>query len=62
MLGLGVLFISLYTGYATEAYSLLFGEILGIASSDVLITLIAGVIILIALAILYRPLLFTFPR
>ena len=59
MLGLGVLFISLYTGYATEAYSLLFGEILGIASSDVLITLIAGIIILIALAILYRPLLFT---
>ena len=31
MLGLGVLFISLYTGYATEAYSLLFGEILGIS-------------------------------
>lgn len=59
MLGLGVLFISLYTGYATEAYSLLFGEILGIASSDVLITLIAGIIILVALAILYRPLLFT---
>ena len=59
MLGLGVLFISLYTGYATEAYSLLFGEILGIASSDVLITLIAGVIILTALAVLYRPLLFT---
>ena len=31
-LGLGVLFISLYTGYATEAYSILFGEILGISS------------------------------
>ena len=59
MLGLGVLFISLYTGYATEAYSLLFGEILGISSSDVLITLITGIIILIALSILYRPLLFT---
>lgn len=58
MLGLGVLFISLYTGYATEAYSLLFGEILGIASSDVLITLIAGIIILLVLIILYRPLLF----
>src|SRR5271157_3254972 len=44
MLGLGVLFISLYTGYATEAYSLLFGEILGISSSDVFVTLIAGII------------------
>src|SRR2546421_14385 len=31
-LGLGVLFISLYTGYATEAYALLFGEILGISA------------------------------
>src|SRR5579862_12117 len=38
-LGLGLLFISLYTGYATEAYSILFGEILGISSSDVLLTL-----------------------
>jgi zinc/manganese transport system permease protein len=59
MLGLGVLFISLYTGYATEAYSLLFGEILGISSNDVFITLVAGIIILVAIAILYRPLLFT---
>ena len=59
MLGLGVLFISLYTGYATETYSLLFGEILGISSGDVLITLIAGIIILIMLAVFYRPLLFT---
>lgn len=30
-LGLGVLFLNLYTGYATEAYALLFGEILGIS-------------------------------
>ena len=58
MLGLGVLFISLYKGYATEAYSLLFGEILGISSSNVLITLIAGIIIAVALGIFYRPLLF----
>jgi zinc/manganese transport system permease protein len=59
MLGLGVLFISLYSGYATEAYSLLFGEILGISSVDVLVTLIAGIILLAATAIVYRPLLFT---
>lgn len=58
MLGIGVLFISLYNGYATEAYSLLFGEILGISGNDVLITLIAGVILLIAVMIVYRPLLF----
>jgi zinc/manganese transport system permease protein len=59
MLGLGVLFISLYSGYATEAYSLLFGEILGISSGDVLVTLIAALILLGAVAVLYRPLLFT---
>src|SRR5262252_5152132 len=37
-LGLGVLFISLYTGYAQEAYALLFGEILGISVQEVLVT------------------------
>ncbi len=58
MLGLGVLFISLYTGYATEAYSLLFGEILGISSSDVLVTAIAGGIIILVSIAIYRPLLF----
>jgi zinc/manganese transport system permease protein len=57
-LGLGVLFLSLYTGYATEAYALLFGEILGISDRDVLITLVAGVVTLAALALCYRPLLF----
>jgi len=58
MLGLGVLFISLYTGYATEAYSILFGEILGISSNDVLVTVVASLIILTAVGIVYRPLLF----
>jgi zinc/manganese transport system permease protein len=57
-LGLGVLFISLYTGYATEAYALLFGEILGISSADVLVTIVAGVVTLVALLAIYRPLLF----
>jgi zinc/manganese transport system permease protein len=59
MLGLGVLFISLYTGYATAAYSILFGEILGISSSDVLLTFVAGLVILAAVAVVYRPLLFS---
>jgi zinc/manganese transport system permease protein len=58
MLGLGVLFLSLYTGYATEAYSILFGEILGISFSSVLLTLVAGVIILVLISLVYRPLLF----
>ncbi|HZB97759.1 MAG TPA: metal ABC transporter permease [Candidatus Sulfotelmatobacter sp.] len=57
-LGLGVLFLSLYSGYATEAYALLFGEILGISSRDVLITALTAGVTLLALAVLYRPLLF----
>lgn len=57
-LGLGVLFISLYTGYATEAYSILFGEILGISSGTVIITFILSLIILAATAVVFRPLLF----
>jgi zinc/manganese transport system permease protein len=57
-LGLGVLFISLYRGYATEAYALLFGQILGISTSDVTATLVAGAITLVALVAVYRPLLF----
>src|ERR1700674_1873262 len=52
-LGLGVLFISLYNGYATEAYALLFGQILGISSVDVLATLVAGVVTLVALVAVY---------
>jgi len=59
MLGLGVLFISLYSGYATEAYSILFGEILGISTADVLVTIVATVVILCAFAVVYRPLLFS---
>jgi zinc/manganese transport system permease protein len=59
MLGLGVLFITLYSGYATEAYSILFGDIVAISASDVTITLVASVIILSAVAFVYRPLLFS---
>ncbi len=59
MLGLGVLFISLYSGYATEAYSILFGEILGISSNDVIVTFVASLLIIFLIAIVYRPLLFS---
>lgn len=58
MLGLGVLFISLYTGYATEAYSILFGEILGISAGNVLLTVVISTAILLVAAIVYRPILF----
>jgi len=57
-LGLGLLFISLYSSYATEAYSILFGEILGISYENVLLTLLAGLVVLVGVSIIYRPLLF----
>ncbi len=57
-LGLGILFISLYKGYSTDAYAVLFGEVLGISQQEVLVALVAGVLTLLALSILYRPLLF----
>ena len=59
MLGLGVLFISLYAGNLTQTYSILFGQILGISNSDVLLTLAAGIVILATVGVVYRPLLFS---
>jgi zinc/manganese transport system permease protein len=58
MLGLGVLFISLYKGYASQAYSILFGEILGISGDSVSLTLAACVGLLAVVSVVYRPLLF----
>ncbi len=58
-LGLGALFISLYAGYAEQAYSILFGTILGISRPDVVITAIFGLITIAALIAIFRPLLFS---
>jgi zinc/manganese transport system permease protein len=58
MLALGLLFLAFYNGYATEAYSILFGEIVGISPAQVLTTYEWGVPILLVLLYLYRQLLF----
>ncbi len=57
MLALGALFLSFSTEYAPEVYSLLFGEVLGIASNEIAPTAILGLACIIAIAILYRPLM-----
>lgn len=57
-LGLGSLFIYLYHGYSTDAYALLFGQVLGITEQDVLIALAVGAVTLLASGVMYRPLLF----
>ncbi len=57
-LGLGALFLSLYTRYATQAYNILFGTILGVSQADVVISLALGLVVVGTLAVLFRPLLF----
>jgi zinc/manganese transport system permease protein len=58
-LGLGLLFLSLYSGYTEQAYSILFGTILGISRTDVLVTALFSVIITGILLANFRPLLFS---
>lgn len=57
-LGLGVLFLSLYTQYASETVNVLFGSILSVSPGDVLIMLFCGIGILLLVALIFRPLLF----
>jgi zinc/manganese transport system permease protein len=57
-LGLGLLFLSLYRGYAQEAYSILFGEVLGISTAQVAFTFWSSLGVLAVLVLIYRPLLF----
>lgn len=57
-LGLGSYFLTLYTGNASGAFGLLFGEILGISVRDIWIIVVAGAATLAAVAIMYRPLVF----
>lgn len=57
MLGLGDLFLSRTTEYAPEIYSLLFGEVLGVSASELGPTAVIGAVCVIAVFVLYRPLL-----
>lgn len=57
MLGLGALFLSFSEEYAPAVYSLLFGEVLGISSNDIAPTAILGLLCILAVAVLYRPLM-----
>ena len=57
MLALGSLFLSLSGGYEPEIYSLLFGEILGVSTTELVPVLAVGAACVAAVALLYRPLL-----
>jgi zinc/manganese transport system permease protein len=58
-LGLGFLFLALYSGYAQRVYGILFGSILGISAQAGRITAAAAAASIVLLAFLYRPLLFS---
>jgi zinc/manganese transport system permease protein len=58
-LGIGYLFYSLYSGYATEALNLLFGSIVGVSDAQLRNMAIVAAIVLVGVAVLYRPLLFS---
>jgi zinc/manganese transport system permease protein len=57
-LGLGVLFLTLYPRYATQAFAILFGTITGVSQTDVVLLVGVGILTLVALAVVYRPLMF----
>src|SRR5580700_6755077 len=57
MLGLGALFLSMTTEYAPAIYSLLFGEVLGVSTNELLPTAGIGIVCVAVVFILYRPLL-----
>lgn len=59
MLGLGSLFLSWTTEYAPQIYSLLFGEVLGVSTNEIGLTALLGAVCVLAIALLYRPLLLT---
>ncbi len=57
-LGLAVLFIHLYPGRSSTAFSLLTGQIVGVSSASLWLLVAVTVIVVGAVAIFWRPLLF----
>jgi len=57
-LGLGLLFLHYYTSFATQATALLFGNVLAVDHTMIAALAILGVITLVALAAIMRPLIF----
>lgn len=57
MLALGAAFLSQSTEYEPAIFSLLFGEILGVSTSQLWPVIVLGALCVIAVAVLYRPLL-----
>jgi zinc/manganese transport system permease protein len=59
MLGLGALFVSVSTEYAQETYALLFGEVFGVSSTEVVPIAGLGIAAAVAIGVAFRPLMLT---
>jgi zinc/manganese transport system permease protein len=57
-LGLGLLFLHFYTAFASQATNVLFGNVLGISLRTVIVLAVLAGVILVALVLIARPLLF----
>jgi zinc/manganese transport system permease protein len=57
-LGLGVLFITLYPRYASEAFNILFGAITAVSHGDLILMVAMAAVTIVGLGIMYRPLTF----
>jgi zinc/manganese transport system permease protein len=57
-LGLGVYLLGFYRGYSSEALNILFGNIFGVSSGQLLLLAVIAIAIAAAMAIMWRPLLF----
>jgi zinc/manganese transport system permease protein len=57
-LGLGVLLLSFYRGFATEATNILFGNIFGVSNGQLLALLVIAIGVIAVMTFIYRPLMF----
>jgi len=57
-MGIGILLLGYYQGFATAATNILFGNIFGVSGSQLLILLAIGLIVIAVMGTWYRPLLF----
>ncbi|MBV9592670.1 MAG: metal ABC transporter permease [Actinobacteria bacterium] len=57
-LGLGVLLLSYYHGFATAATNILFGQIFGVSTRDVVVLSVIAALVVVVMAVIFRPLLF----
>src|SRR3954449_9160245 len=57
-LGLGILFLSLYEGRAANKFGLLTGQIVAVDSTDLRALVVVAVLVLVVLAVIWRPLMF----